>query len=77
MYVLVVVDVFSKWTELLFASHRSDLEDKLILLAKRTKTPNGLISLKRVKWDRGGEFENVKVRDFFHRQWLQHIDNRY
>ena len=65
MYVLVVVDVFSKWTELLFAPLRSDLEDKLILLAMRTKTPSGLISLKRVKWDRGGEFENDKVRDFF------------
>jgi len=65
MYVLVVIDAYSKWIELLFAPLRSELEDKLMNLALRTKTQNGLISLKRVKWDRAGEFENDKVRQFF------------
>ena len=65
MYVLVVIDAYSKWIELLFATLRSDLEDKLMALALRTKTKNNLISLKKVKWDRAGEFENDTVRQFF------------
>lgn len=71
IYFLVVVDDFSRYTWVAFLRENSEALDKFMILCKRMQNKND-ITIKRIKSDHGGEFENHKFSYWCNKMWIKH-----
>ena len=71
LYVLVVVDDYSRFTWTLFLAHKHDASSAFKRLAKILQNENGCC-IKSIRSDHGGKFQNARFERFCEKHGISH-----
>jgi len=69
-YFVTFIDVFSRYSKVYFIKNKSDVAEKVFEYVENVKTKFGKTP-KIIRSDRGGEYRNAKVQDYFRKQGIE------